>query len=239
MKKGIFSLLFTLLVMQQACTHDTILIIDYGSPITHRIAPCLQEVQVHSCTCWYTQAEEIIKLIQPKGIILSGSPLSVLDADSPRAPETVFSGELPILGICYGQQVMCVQLGGTAKVSECPEYGKTDLHLTNTCALTQAMWSTAESPITIWMGHRDIIATVPPGFVSIGHTEHSPYAFIADDSRKLYGVQFHPEAAQVPDNHTLIHAFALDIVKAQPDPMMLPPKITTSVEFEDEINGCC
>ncbi len=219
-------------------TNDKILIIDFGSPITHYIALCMQQVQIQSQICWYSDAEKIIKQIQPKGIILSGGPASVIDPDSPRAPDCVFTSDVPVLGICYGQQLMCVQLGGSVIPGVHPEYGKTLLHVTGTCSLTQNVWQPG-STVAIWMGHEDCIDVLPEGFITIAHTAGSAHAIIADDVRKFYGVQFHPEVTHIKEGQRIIHTFICDIVGAQPDPTLAPPKYDSTVMTSTLLYRCC
>lgn len=239
MKKR-YSLLMLMLCVatQRLNAQDTILIIDYGSPITPDIALCLQQIQIQSQTCWYSQAEEFLKEIKPKGIILAGGPESVIDLDSPRAPECVFTADVPVLGICYGQQLMCIQLGGSVVPGVHPEHGETLLHITGSCALTQNLWQPG-SKATIWMGHEDCIDVLPEGFKSIAHTAGSLHAIIADDERKFYGVQFHPEVQDIKEGHGIIHAFVCDIVEAQPDPTLVPPKYRSPFKAPALLHDCC
>ena len=219
-------------------TYDKILIIDFGSPITHYIALCMQQVQIHSQICWYSDAERVIKQIQPKGIILSGGPESVIDPDSPRAPECVFTSNIPVLGICYGHQLMCVQLGGSVIRGGQPEYGKTLLHVRGTCSLTQNVWQPG-STVAIWMGHEDCIDVLPQGFTTIAHTAGSSHAIIADDVRKFYAVQFHPEVTHIKEGQRIIHAFACDVVGAQPDSTLVSPKYDSTLETHTLLYRCC
>jgi GMP synthase (glutamine-hydrolysing) len=216
---------------------DIILIIDYGSPITPNIAWCLQQIQIPNQTCWYNQAEEFLNELKPKGIILAGGPESVTDPDSPRAPKSIFLGDTPILGICYGQQLMCVQLGGKVVRGIHPEHGKTVLQITDRCALTETLWQ-PKSMVTIWMGHEDCITDLPPNFKSIGYTTGSKHAIIADDNRKFYGVQFHPEYYGFKEGHMLIYRFVCNIVGIQPDPTIEKPIYQPRLQSIN-LNACC
>ncbi len=144
------------------------------------------------------------------GIILSGGPASVEEEGSPRAPAWVFESGLPVLGICYGQMCMCVQLGGEAKGAEIREFGRAYVDVVADCALCAGTWSVGARE-QVWMSHGDHISAPPPGFRTVAVSEGAPYAIIADDQRKYYGLMFHPEVAHTPHGAQLLKNFTHNI----------------------------
>lgn len=216
-----------------------ILVIDYGSPIAPYIQYCLQEAHVPSVLRACTITDQEIRAIDPCGIILSGGPFSVYQPDSPQAPQSVYELGVPLLGICYGQQLLCHQLGGTVQRMDVPERGPTELIVSGGCLLTQDLFNLGQS-VTVWMGHEDLLVVLPDGFRGIAHTAGSPFAIIADDTRLWYGVQFHPEA---PKNGwpALIRSFALNIVGEQVDATIKAERIAVDEGelFRSLYYGCC
>jgi len=187
--------------------HDHILILDFGSQVTQLIARRVRESGVY-CEIWpfnHTNDEQI-KAYDPKGIILSGGPCSVVDADSPRAPEIVFDLGIPVLGICYGQQVMVEQLGGKVEKSDHQEFGRAVVEVLDHSALLDGVWDKGAVE-QVWMSHGDRVSALPEGFRVVGKSEGAPYAFIADSARKFYGVQFHPEVVHTPHGKELLKNF--------------------------------
>lgn len=187
--------------------HDRILILDFGSQVTQLIARRVRESGVY-CEIWpFNQAgEDRVKSFSPRGIILSGGPCSVADPDSPRAPDFIFTLGLPLLGICYGQQTMCQQLGGQVDKSDHREFGRAYVDITEDCLLFQNVWA-KESKEQVWMSHGDRVTRLPEGFKIVGVSEGAPCAAVADDTRKFYGVQFHPEVMHTPHGAQLIKNF--------------------------------
>ncbi len=188
---------------------DKILILDFGSQVTQLIARRVREANVYSEIHPFSMAPDAIKAFNPKGIILSGGPCSVTEANSPRAPQIVFDLEVPVLGICYGQQTMCEQLGGKVESGHAREFGRAALHLENTEDLFAGI---TEKNIQVWMSHGDRVTKIPDGFTPIGKSEGAPYAAIADARRKYYGVQFHPEVVHTPDGAKILSNFVHKIV---------------------------
>jgi GMP synthase (glutamine-hydrolysing) len=139
-------------------------------------------------------------------VILSGGPASVVAADTPRAPELVFELGVPILGICYGQQTLCAQLGGEVEGSDHQEFGRATVEITEDCGLTDGLWRRGERH-QVWMSHGDRVVRLPEGFRVIGTSEGAPVAMIADDARRIYAVQFHPEVVHTPDGARLLANF--------------------------------
>lgn len=191
--------------------HDHILILDFGSQVTQLIARRLRESGVY-CEIWpFNQApEERIRAYNPKGIILSGGPCSVTDKDSPRAPDCVFTMGLPILGICYGQQTMVQQLGGLVEPGETREFGRAYVDVKGKSALLGGAWKTGAHE-QVWMSHGDRVTKLPAGFEVMGTSGGAPYAIIADEKRKFYAVQFHPEVVHTPHGAELYKNFTHNI----------------------------
>ena len=185
---------------------ESILIVDFGSQVTQLIARRVREAGVYSEIAPYTQAEAAFARIKPKGIILSGSPASVPEDGSPRAPQVLFDSGLPILGICYGQQVMSQQLGGQVEPGDSGEFGRAFLTVTEPCALFDGLWQVGERH-QVWMSHGDKVTQFAPGFRIVAVSDGAPFAVIADDRRKYYGTQFHPEVVHTPDGGKLIANF--------------------------------
>ncbi|GAB5489036.1 MAG: glutamine-hydrolyzing GMP synthase [Parasphingorhabdus sp.] len=185
---------------------ETILIVDFGSQVTQLIARRVREAGVYSEIAPFNNAEEAFHRLKPKGIILSGSPAGVPEEGSPRAPEVIFESGLPILGICYGQQVMSHQLGGTVEAGDSGEFGRAFLTVTKNCALFEGLWQ-VDDRHQVWMSHGDKVTDFAPGFEIVATSEGAPFAVIADEARKYYGTQFHPEVVHTPDGGKLIANF--------------------------------
>ena len=188
-------------------THEPILIIDFGSQVTQLIARRVRESGVYS-EVWpfHTVTKERVDSFAPKGIILSGGPASVTDAASPRAPEFLYNYGLPLLGICYGQQTMCEQLGGKVEGSTHKEFGRAFVNVKQSCALFDDVWDT-DKAAEVWMSHGDRVTKLPDGFQIFAASDNAPFAVVADEARKFYGVQFHPEVAHTPRGRDLIKNF--------------------------------
>ncbi len=191
-------------------TPDSVLIVDFGSQVTQLIARRIREAGVYSEIAPFTQAEEAFHRLKPKGIILSGSPAGVPEEGSPRAPQMLFEAGLPILGICYGQQVMSHQLGGTVEAGNQGEwegeFGRAFLTVTRDCALFDGLWQVGERH-QVWMSHGDKVTKFAPGFEIVATSDGAPFAVIADEARKFYGTQFHPEVVHTPDGAKLLANF--------------------------------
>jgi GMP synthase (glutamine-hydrolysing) len=190
---------------------DSILIVDFGSQVTQLIARRVREAGVYSEIAPFTTAEAAFERMRPRGIILSGSPAGVPDEGSPRAPQILFDSGLPILGICYGQQVMTHQLGGKVQpghvTGEGGEFGRAFLTVTDECVLFDGLWQVGERH-QVWMSHGDKVTRFAPGFRIVATSDGAPFALIADDERRYYGTQFHPEVMHTPDGAKLLSNFA-------------------------------
>ncbi len=189
---------------------DRILVLDFGSQVTQLIARRLRETGIYTEILPYTTSADTIANMQPKGIILSGGPMSVIDAGSPRTPEKVFSMDVPVLGICYGQQTMCEQLGGKVVKGSTREFGRAELTIEASSALFEGLWD-MKTQHQVWMSHGDKVDHLPAGFAVIATSKGAPFAAIADESRQFYGVQFHPEVVHTPDGKRLLERFAKGI----------------------------
>jgi len=187
--------------------HERILIIDFGSQVTQLIARRVRESGVYSeIQPFNTVTVESIKAFNPKGVILSGGPASVTGIDTPRAPEGLFEMGLPVFGICYGEQTMCAQLGGSVEESDHREFGRAFVEVAEDCELFHGVWNVGAKE-QVWMSHGDKIDAIPEGFRPVAVTDGSPFAAIANDEKRFYGVQFHPEVAHTPHGAKLIENF--------------------------------
>ena len=198
--------------------HDKVLIVDFGSQVTQLIARRVREAGVYCEIAPFQAAEKAFAALSPKAVILSGGPSSVLDEGSPRAPDSLFAAGVPILGICYGEQVMAAQLGGkvVAGHSHSREFGRAEVEVLRESALFEGVWEKG-ARYPVWMSHGDAVSELPPGFAPIATSPAAPLAAIADEARGLYGVQFHLEVMHTPDGARLISNFVHKIAGARAD----------------------
>lgn len=196
--------------------NDTILIIDFGSQVTQLIARRVRESGVYSEIVPFQSAAQALDRLKPKAIILSGGPASVIDIGTPRAPDSIFTSGLPILGICYGQQTLVAQLGGTVETSDEREFGRADLSITGSSPLFEGIAAPGET-LRVWMSHGDRVTAMPAGFKVIGVSDNAPFAAIADEIRKYYGVMFHPEVVHTPQGAAMLRNFTHRIVGCSGD----------------------
>ncbi len=185
---------------------DSILIVDFGSQVTQLIARRVREAGVYSEIVPYNAADAAFDRLQPRGIILSGGPASVMWQDSPRAPARFFEAGLPILGICYGQQAMAEQLGGKVAPSDNREFGRAFIEIGAESALFDGLWKPGERH-QVWMSHGDRVERLPEGFSVVAHSEGAPYAVATDEDRRFYSLMFHPEVVHTPDGGRLLANF--------------------------------
>ncbi len=202
--------------MEDAASHDPILILDFGSQVTQLIARRLREASVYCEIFPYTADAARIAAFAPRGIIFSGGPASVTEAASPRAPAQAFALAVPILGICYGQQTMVTQLGGRVEGSDHREFGRAHIDIYGHCALFDGAWDIGGRE-QVWMSHGDRVTELPPGFCVVASSEGAPYAVIADETRHYYGVMFHPEVVHTPHGAALLRNFAVRVAGCRPD----------------------
>jgi GMP synthase (glutamine-hydrolysing) len=202
--------------MKNAEHPDTVLIIDFGSQVTQLIARRVREAGVYSEIVPFQLAADAFKRINPKAVILSGSPHSTVDIGSPRAPDAIFAAGIPVLGICYGEQTMCAQLGGKVEAGHHREFGRAYLEIEDDSALFDGVWAKGTRH-QVWMSHGDRVTAIPAGFRVIGTSNGAPFAAIADEARKFYAVQFHPEVVHTPDGAKLLRNFVHKIAGIQSD----------------------
>ncbi len=186
---------------------ETILILDFGSQYTQLIARRVRENKVFSTIMPYNVSAEEITAFAPKGIILSGGPASVIDKKSPRPDKDIFKLGIPILGICYGMQIIAQTLGGKTKHTKDREYGKTELFVDD----NHDIFSYFPGNFTCWASHGDYVTKLPAGFHISSHTLNTPIASISNRKKKIYGVQFHPEVTHTEKGNQLINNFLLKI----------------------------
>jgi GMP synthase (glutamine-hydrolysing) len=191
---------------------DTVLIIDFGSQVTQLIARRVREAGVHSEIVPFQLAEEAFRRIGPKAVILSGGPASTASIGSPRAADIVFTSGVPVLGICYGQMAMCVQLGGVAESSDHREFGRAFVEIDKECPLFDGLWAQGQRH-QVWMSHGDRVVSLPDGFEVLGKSEGAPFAIFGNVERKMYGLMFHPEVVHTPDGAQLLANFVRNIAE--------------------------
>ena len=185
---------------------ERVLILDFGSQVTQLIARRLRESGVY-CEIWPFNVDPArIAAFGAKAFILSGGPASVHEGESPRAPQMVFEQGVPVLGICYGQMVMCAQLGGETQGSDHREFGRAFVDVTGECNLLEGVWHQGARE-QVWMSHGDRVTKLPPGFHVVATSEGAPFALFADDSRNFYGAMFHPEVVHTPHGAQLLRNF--------------------------------
>lgn len=190
---------------------NTIAILDFGSQYTQLIARKVRELHVYCELFPWDIAAQKVMAIKPKGIILSGSPYSVYQAGAPTLPAYVLESGLPVLGICYGMQLLTHNLGGKVGAAREREYGPATIQATVPNPLIP------EGSQPVWMSHGDRIETLPPGFKVIATSPNSPFAAMSDPSGKYFGVQFHPEVHHTPGGKELLRRFVVDICGVSPD----------------------
>ena len=197
-------------------THDKILIVDFGSQVTQLIARRVREEGVYSEVVPFQKAAEAVRTMRPKGVILSGGPESVTTDTSPRAPADLFETGLPVFGICYGQQTMAAQLGGAVEGGHHSEFGRAEIEVLTESPLFQGVWQVGKK-YPVWMSHGDRVTRLPEGFEVLAASENAPFAVVADEEHKFYGVQFHPEVVHTPQGAQLIRNFVRDIAGCRGD----------------------
>ncbi|MDE3016235.1 MAG: glutamine-hydrolyzing GMP synthase [Pseudomonadota bacterium] len=195
---------------------DRILILDFGAQYTQLIARRVRECGVYCEIRPFNISDSDITAFGAKGIILSGGPASVHEDFSPKVSDAVFHTGVPILGICYGEQLLCQQLGGKVEKSNNREFGRAVITVSNDSALFNGVWKKGATH-QVWMSHGDGVTRLPPGFQAIAHTESAPFAAIADEKRRYFGVQFHPEVVHTPDGAKLLSNFAHSICGCKGD----------------------
>ncbi len=215
---------------------DTILIVDFGSQVTQLIARRVREAGVYSEIAPFQTAEAAYDRLKPKGVILSGGPASVVDADSPRIPQPILDAGVPLLGICYGQQALNAQLGGRVEKGNSGEFGEAFVSVDEGCGLFDGLWTAGERH-QVWMSHGDHVAALAPGFRPVASSKGAPFAITADDERRIYGMQFHPEVVHTPDGGKLIANFARNICGLSGDWTMAEFRAAKIAEIREQVGG--
>ena len=195
---------------------SSVLIIDFGSQVTQLIARRVREAGVYCEIHPFQSADAAFAKMKPKAVILSGGPASVTEDLSPRAPDAVFAAGVPVFGICYGQQTMCEQLGGKVESGHHREFGRAVLTVDTASPLFEDVWAKGEHH-QVWMSHGDRVTRLPADFKVIATSENAPFAAIADEARRFYAVQFHPEVVHTPDGAKLISNFVHRIAGLKSD----------------------
>ena len=213
---------------------DTILIVDFGSQVTQLIARRVREAGVYSEIVPFQTAQEAFDRMQPRGVVLSGGPASVVDDGSPRAPQAILDSGVPVLGICYGQQTLNAQFGGAVEKGNSGEFGNAYIEIGDGCGLFDGVWSAGERH-QVWMSHGDKVTTLAPGFRAVACSPGAPYAVIADDERRIYAMQFHPEVVHTPDGGKLIGNFARRVCGLTGDWTMAEFRATKIAEIREQV----
>ena len=197
--------------------HDQILVVDFGSQVTQLIARRIRELSVYCEIHPFNSIDaSFVERFKPKGIILSGGPASVHGVEAPAAHKSLFELNVPILGICYGEQTLVQQLGGDVQASDHREFGRAFVEIKRSCSLFENIWAPGNK-YEVWMSHGDRVNTIPDGFDVVGVSDASPFAIIANEEKKYFGVQFHPEVVHTPDGKRLLENFTHKICEASGD----------------------
>ena len=195
--------------------HQKILILDFGSQYTQLIARRVREANVYCELHPFDVGDEFVRAFAPQGIILSGGPSSVYEEETPRAPQAVFELGVPVLGICYGMQTMAAQLGGKVENARHREFGYAEVRARGHSALLRDIQDRSNEEghglLDVWMSHGDKVTELPPGFRVMASNAATPIAGMADDVRRFYGVQFHPEVTHTLQGKTLLSRFVRDL----------------------------
>jgi GMP synthase (glutamine-hydrolysing) len=193
---------------------DTVAVIDFGSQYTQLIARRVREFGVYSEIVPSIDAASALSMPGLRGVILSGGPASVYEDGAPLPPRALFESGVPVLGICYGMQAMGYLLGGHVVPADRREYGRAILHVTNPAGLLARVHPDEADGVVVWMSHGDTVMRPPRGFVSLASTANCPVAAMADERRRLYAVQFHPEVAHTPQGRVILENF-LEVCQAR------------------------
>ena len=213
---------------------DSILIVDFGSQVTQLIARRVREAGVYSEIAPFNSAAEAFARMQPKGVILAGGPSSVTDEGSPRCPQAIIDSGLPILAICYGQQVLCTQLGGTVEGGHAAEFGRADVEILKSSPLFDGIWEVG-GRYPVWMSHGDRVTIAPEGFEIVGTSPNAPFAICVNEARRYYTVMFHPEVVHTPDGARLLANFVHNVCGLAGDWTMASFRDTKVAEIRAQV----
>ena len=192
-----------------------IAILDFGSQYTQLIARRIRELNVYCEIQPFNTPLDKIKAKKPEGIILSGGPSSVLGEMSPSIDREIFDWGIPVLGICYGLQLMSLLLGGKVENSDHSEYGRTEINVNRDDLFFKSV--PADKPLTVWMSHGDRVTQVPPSFELLAESKNCPLAAMVHPEKKFYGIQFHPEVTHTEHGIQILRNFVLEICQCQPN----------------------
>ncbi len=212
---------------------EMIIVLDFGGQYNQLIARRVRECNVYAEVMPHTTSLEKIREINPKGIIFTGGPNSVYAEDSPRYSEEIYKLGIPILGICYGSQLMAYQLGGTVKTAPVSEYGRTEVEVD----ISSPVFRNVSEKTICWMSHTDYIANEPEGFRITAHTPVCPVAAMECPERKLYATQFHPEVMHTAEGQQMIHNFVYNVCNCKGDWRMDSFVETTIRELREKIGS--
>jgi GMP synthase (glutamine-hydrolysing) len=227
----------TLIAPETHRHHERVLIVDFGSQVTQLIARRLREDGVYCEVHPFNRVDEaLLEGFAPRGIVLSGGPSSVGRAESPRAPQAVFEAGVPILGICYGQQVMVAQLGGEVETAREREFGRAEVTVAADSPLFGGVWAKGGRH-KVWMSHGDRVVRLPQGFEVAATTPGAPFAAIADEARRYYGLQFHPEVVHTPDGAALLSRFCRHVCGLSGDWTMAAFREEMTAKIREQVGG--
>ncbi|VFP82890.1 glutamine-hydrolyzing GMP synthase [Candidatus Erwinia haradaeae] len=206
-------------MIQKNIYQKRILILDFGSQYTQLLARRIREIGIYCELASWHATEQQIKDFHPNGIILSGGPENSTSTTSPRASNYIFDAGVPILGICYGMQIMAIQLGGKVNSSSQREFGYAKVMILEQsslfCPKNNNIPTDQQQTLEVWMSHCDNVTDIPPDFITIGSTEKCPIAIMVNEKKRFYGVQFHPEVTHTPHGFLLLERFARDICRCE------------------------
>ncbi|MDL1949446.1 glutamine-hydrolyzing GMP synthase, partial [Acidobacteria bacterium ACD] len=213
-------------------SHDTVVVLDFGSQYTQVIARRIREARVRSVVLPCTASPEEIRAASPKGIVLSGGPSSVYDPGAPEGDPALLDLGLPVLGLCYGMQLMARRLGGDVGRAEGREYGRAQVRVSD-----GRLFSGLSPSQTVWMSHGDHVVSPPPGFRVTAETANAPVAAFASEERRLYGLQFHPEVHHTEHGAEMLENFLYDVCGARADWTMSGFRQETVARLREEVRG--
>ncbi|HZZ36692.1 MAG TPA: glutamine-hydrolyzing GMP synthase, partial [Caulobacteraceae bacterium] len=216
--------------------HERVLIVDFGSQVTQLIARRLREAGVYCEIHPFDKVEPMLDAFAPKAVILSGGPASVHEAESPSAPQKVFELGVPVLGICYGEMTMSAQLGGAVEGGHDREFGRAEILIERESPLLEGLGAIGDRE-TVWMSHGDKVTAIPLGFEVVASSEGSPFAVIADEGRRFYGIQFHPEVAHTPRGALILRNFTHRIAGLKGDWTMAAFRDEAIARIRDQVGA--
>ena len=220
----------------KAPDHQRVLIVDFGSQVTQLIARRVRESGVYCEIHPYDRVDQILDAFAPKAVILSGGPASAHEAESPKISRRIFDLNVPTLGICYGEMAMCDALGGAVEGGHAREFGRAEIHIERETPLLAGLGPIGHDE-TVWMSHGDKITAMPLGFEVAATSEGSPFAVIADEGRRLYGVQFHPEVAHTPRGALILRNFTHRIAGLSGDWSMASFREEAVARIRDQVGS--